>query len=294
MPDEDWLAIDPVVIPLVALAVLVLLTSGRRLLAAGLLIALGIESATLWLRYLGVPIIAPDYAGSFGVGAAAGLAGGLLILAAGLLVWRSEAASPAARCPPRTVVHRSAIRARSDASRDGARAGLQRQRRFVMTTIELQRTGAELGTTTYRAAVVHEFAGRFASRTCRAARSSRARSSCGSRRRASATPTSTPPTATGRSSRSPPFVPGHEGVGIVEERRRRRHRGRRRRPRRDAVARLRLRGLRLLRLRLGDALPRAEEHGLLDRRRLRRVRRRRTRATSSRCPRASIRSTPRR
>jgi CHAT domain len=90
VPDEDWLAVDPVVIPLVALGVLVLLTSGRRLLAAGVLIALGIASATLWLRYLGVPIIAPDNAGSFGVGAAAGLAGGLLILAGGLLVWRSE------------------------------------------------------------------------------------------------------------------------------------------------------------------------------------------------------------
>jgi hypothetical protein len=64
---------------------------GRRLLGAGLLIALGIASATLWLRYLGVPIIAPDFGGSFGMGAAAGLAGGLLILAAGLLVWRSEA-----------------------------------------------------------------------------------------------------------------------------------------------------------------------------------------------------------
>ncbi len=97
VPDEHWLAIDAVVIPLVALGVLVLLTWGRRLLGAGVLIALGIATATLWLRYLGVPIIAPDNAGSFGVGAAAGLAGGLLILAAGLLVWRSEAsAHPAA------------------------------------------------------------------------------------------------------------------------------------------------------------------------------------------------------
>ena len=69
MPDEDWLAIDAIVIPLVALGVLVLLTWGRRLLGAGVLIALGIASATLWLRYLGVPIIAPDNAGSFGVGA---------------------------------------------------------------------------------------------------------------------------------------------------------------------------------------------------------------------------------
>ena len=87
---------------------------------------------------------------------------------------------------------------------------------------------------------------------------------------------------------SPPFVPGHEGVGIVERARPGRDRGRARRPRRDAVARLRLRHVRLLRLRLGDALPRAEEHGLLDRRRLRRVRHRVRAATSSRCRRASI------
>ena len=94
MPDEDWLAIDPIVILLVALGVLVLLASGRRLLAADVLIALGIGATPL--RYLGVPIIAPENAGSFGVGAAAGLAGGLLILAAGLVVWRREAANPAA------------------------------------------------------------------------------------------------------------------------------------------------------------------------------------------------------
>ena len=52
----------------------------------------------------------------------------------------------------------------------------------------------------------------------------------------------------------------------------RRHRGRSRRPRRAAVARLRMRHLRVLRHGLGDALPRAAEHGLLDGRRLRRVR----------------------
>jgi hypothetical protein len=91
VPKEGWLAVDPVVIPLVALGVLIVLTLGRRLLAAGLLIALGTASATLWLRFLGVPIIAPDNAGSFGVGGLAGLAGGVLILAAGLVVWRREA-----------------------------------------------------------------------------------------------------------------------------------------------------------------------------------------------------------
>jgi hypothetical protein len=91
VPDEGWLAIDPIVIPLAALGVLILLTLGRRLLGAGVLIALGLASATLWLRYLGVPIIAPDFGGSFGPGAAAGLAAGVLILVAGLVVWRREA-----------------------------------------------------------------------------------------------------------------------------------------------------------------------------------------------------------
>jgi hypothetical protein len=91
VPDEGWLAVDPIVIPLAALGVLILLTLGRRLLAAGVLIALGLASATLWLRYLGVPIIAPDFGGSFGPGAAAGLAAGVLILVAGLVVWRREA-----------------------------------------------------------------------------------------------------------------------------------------------------------------------------------------------------------
>ena len=71
---------------------------------------------------------------------------------------------------------------------------------------------------------------------------------------------------------TPPFIPGHEGVGIVEEVGTWRRRGRAGRSRRDALARVRLRDVRLLRLRLGDPLPRAAEHGLLDRRRLRRVR----------------------
>jgi hypothetical protein len=90
VPDEGWLAIDPLVVPAAALAGIILLASGRRLLAAGLLIALGIESSTLWLRYLGVSAIAPDSNGSLGAGGAVGLLGGVLILVAGLLVWRRE------------------------------------------------------------------------------------------------------------------------------------------------------------------------------------------------------------
>ena len=108
----------------------------------------------------------------------------------------------------------------------------------------------------------------------RAPSSSRDRSWSRSRRPVSATPTSTPPTATGRSSRRRRSCPATRASGSSVELGPGRDRGGARRPRRDAVARLRVRHLRLLRLRLGDALPRAEEHGLLDRRRLRRVRRR--------------------
>ena len=113
---------------------------------------------------------------------------------------------------------------------------------------------------------------RFASRTSRGVRWSRGRSVCGSR----------PPGLCHTDIHaahgdwpvkpSPPFVPGHEGVGIVEELGSGVIEVATRRARRAAVARLRVRDVRLLRVRLGDALPRAEEHGLLDRRRLRRVR----------------------
>ena len=66
--------------------------------------------------------------------------------------------------------------------------------------------------------------------------------------------------------------PGARGHRDRRVGRRGRDRGRDRRPRGDAVARLRVRHLRVLRVGLGDALPRAEEHRLRDRRRLRRVR----------------------
>ena len=93
---------------------------------------------------------------------------------------------------------------------------------------------------------------------------------------------------------SPPFVPGHEGVGIVVEVAPGVTEVARRRPSRDALAGLRVRRLRLLRLGPGDVVPRAEEHGLLDRRHVRRVRRRLRPLRRQGARRASIRSTPRR
>ena len=82
----------------------------------------------------------------------------------------------------------------------------------------------------------------------------------------------------------PPFIPGHEGVGIVEARRRRCHgtgggpAGRR------PVARLRLRNVRPLHRRLGEPVRAAGQHRLRARRRVRRVPRggRRVRAARAR------------
>ena len=120
-----------------------------------------------------------------------------------------------------------------------------------MTTAEMQRTTLEPGTTTYRAAVVHDFAEPLRVEEVVPRHWSRARSECGSRPPACATPTSTLPTATGCVAVAP-VRPGHEGVGIVEEL------GpgvteSSRRARRAAVARLRVQDVRLLRVRLGDA-----------------------------------------
>ena len=94
---------------------------------------------------------------------------------------------------------------------------------------------------------------------------------------------------------TPPFVPGHEGVGIVERRRRRR---------RTACTRATAspcRGSAGRAARASTAssgwetlCPQQRNTGYSRRRRLRRVRRRRRRASSAASPTASTRSTPRR
>ena len=88
----------------------------------------------------------------------------------------------------------------------------------------------------------------------------------------------------------PPFVPGHEGVGIVHAHG----------PGvADAVLGTRVGGavvahgvrtLRALRVRLGNAVPRTAEHRLHRRRVLRQLRASPMRTSSCGCPRASIRS----
>ena len=93
---------------------------------------------------------------------------------------------------------------------------------------------------------------------------------------------------------TPPFVPGHEGVGRIEA-------VGAGRPDLRVGERVAVPWLgvacgvvRVLRVRLGDAVPEPAEHRLLDRRRLRRVRRGHAPRSSCRCPTASTRWTPRR
>jgi hypothetical protein len=82
------LAVDPIATAVAVVFAVGLLFARRRSLAAGLLIALGICSALLWVRYIGIPLaqwttnenVASPQAGGF-----VGLAGGVLVFCAG---WR--------------------------------------------------------------------------------------------------------------------------------------------------------------------------------------------------------------
>lgn len=84
----DWLAVDPIATAIAVVVAVGLLLARRRSLAAGLLLALGIGSALLWVRYIGIPVaqwstnenVASPQAGGF-----VGLGGSALVFCAG---WR--------------------------------------------------------------------------------------------------------------------------------------------------------------------------------------------------------------
>jgi hypothetical protein len=83
-----WLAVDPIGTAIAVVVAVGLLLARRRSLAAGLLIAFGICSALLWVRYIGIPVaqwatderVASPQAGGF-----VGLGGAVLVFCAG---WR--------------------------------------------------------------------------------------------------------------------------------------------------------------------------------------------------------------
>jgi hypothetical protein len=103
---EQWFAADPFATALATVVAVGLLFTGRRSLAAGLLLALGLASALLWVRYVGIPIAqwsTPNDVASPQAGGFVGLAGSVVVFCAG---WRLAAVRPvgvpAARPVPTT------------------------------------------------------------------------------------------------------------------------------------------------------------------------------------------------
>lgn len=88
---DSWLGADPIGTALAVLAAVTLLLAGRRNLAAGLLVALGLGGALLWVRYVGIPVAQwfhTEGVASPRAGGLIGLAGSLIIFGAG---WRLAA-----------------------------------------------------------------------------------------------------------------------------------------------------------------------------------------------------------
>ncbi len=85
LADDGWFALDPLAGALVGLgAVFVGRGSGR--IGAGILVAAGLVGLALWPRFFGVPMALDDNVGSPGAGGFIGLAGSVLLVAAGVVL----------------------------------------------------------------------------------------------------------------------------------------------------------------------------------------------------------------
>jgi CHAT domain len=94
---ETWLVFGVLGSSACALAAAALVvTSGRRTaLAAGVLVALGLQTVLFFLPYLGDPLVRNPSSEPPGPGAALGLVGALLVTGSGIVLWRAcEARSP--------------------------------------------------------------------------------------------------------------------------------------------------------------------------------------------------------
>jgi len=84
--ERGWDAFEPIGTAVFAVAVSFLLaTAGRRLLACGALIGLGVVAVLVWVRLLAIPALQPDSISSPGPGAFLGLAGAAAVLVGGLV-----------------------------------------------------------------------------------------------------------------------------------------------------------------------------------------------------------------
>jgi hypothetical protein len=85
VPDDSWLAVDPLIgVPVALGAIFVGRGTGHA--GAGALIAVGAVGVALWPRYIGVPILLDDSVGSVGAGGFIGLLGSSCLVAAGLVL----------------------------------------------------------------------------------------------------------------------------------------------------------------------------------------------------------------
>jgi CHAT domain-containing protein len=94
LPNEGPLALDALVVGFALLVAALAVRYLPRELAGGIVIGLGVESAALWARYIGVPAVQSDAVGSVGLGGVIGLAGAGLALVVGVRLvagaWQSE------------------------------------------------------------------------------------------------------------------------------------------------------------------------------------------------------------
>ena len=88
VPDEGAFSFDAVVGGLALLGLALCLQYLPRWLAAGMVLALAIESAALWIRYLGVPVAQSSDVGGFALGGLLGLVGAALALVVGVRLVR--------------------------------------------------------------------------------------------------------------------------------------------------------------------------------------------------------------
>lgn len=84
--ERGWDAVEPIGIAVFAVAAAFLLGAlGRRVLACGALLGLGIAAVLVWVRLLAIPVLQPDTISSPGPGAFLGLAGAAALLLGGLV-----------------------------------------------------------------------------------------------------------------------------------------------------------------------------------------------------------------
>jgi len=88
VPDEGAFSFDAVVGGLALLGLALCVQYLPRWLAAGMVLALALESAALWIRYLGVPVAQSSDVGGFALGGLLGLMGAALALVVGFRLVR--------------------------------------------------------------------------------------------------------------------------------------------------------------------------------------------------------------